>query len=53
VLLRRVATSDHGSKPIRVRGRYRKRNAGSHAADSHAASQAGIPNGIQSSDLIH
>ena len=28
-------------------------NSGSHAPDSHASSQLGIPSGIQMSDVIH
>ena len=53
VLLRRVAVLDQSSEPIDIGGRDGKGNAGSHAADSHAASPPGISTGIQMSDFIH
>jgi hypothetical protein len=53
VLLRRVAVFDQSAQPIKVGRRHRNGNAGSHAADSHAASPPGIPTGIQMSDAIH
>ena len=53
VLLGRVAVLDQGAEPIDVGGRDGNGNAGSHAADSHAASPPGILNGIHPSDLIH
>ena len=53
VLLRRVSVFDHTAKPIKLGGRDGKRNAISHAANSHAASPPGIPVGIQMSDFIH
>jgi hypothetical protein len=40
-------------KPIQVAWGDGKGDVGSHAADSHAADQPGIPIGIQMSDLIH
>jgi hypothetical protein len=53
VLLRRVAVLDQSAKPIKVGGRDGNANAGSHAADSHAASPSGIHARIQMSDAIH
>ena len=53
VLLRRVAVLDQSAEPIKVGRRDGNGNAGSHAADSHAASPPGIPLGIQMSDAIH
>ena len=53
VLLRGVAVLDQSAEPIEVGGRDRYGNAGSHAADSHAASPPGIPTGNQMSDAIH
>ena len=53
MLLRRVAVLHQTAKPIQVGGGNGKRDAGSHAADSHAASPPGIPKGIQMSDAIH
>jgi len=52
VLLRRVAVADQIAEPIQVGRGDGKRDAGSHAPDSHAASPPGIPGGIQMSGLI-
>jgi hypothetical protein len=43
VLLRRVAVFDQSVEPIKVGGRDRNGNAGSHATDSHAPSPPRIP----------
>ncbi len=53
VLLRRVAVPDQSAEPIKVGRRDGKGNTRSHAANSHAASPPGIPDGIQMSDAIH
>ncbi len=53
VLLRRVSVFDQSAKPVKVGGWDGKGNAGSHAADSHAASPQGIPVGIHTSNFIH
>ena len=44
---------DQSSEPIDIGERDGKGNAGSHAADSHAASPPGISTGIQMSDFVH
>ena len=53
VLLRRVAIVDESLQPFAVRRRKGDGDAGAHAPDSHALQVAGIPSGIQMSDLIH
>jgi hypothetical protein len=53
VLLSRVAVPHESPKPVQIVRSDRKRNAASHVADSHTASQSGILIGIQMSDLIH
>jgi hypothetical protein len=53
VLLRRVAVLDQGAEPIKIGGRDGNKSAGSHAAESHAASPPRIDKGIQMEDAIH
>ena len=53
VLLGSVAVLYQAAKPIKVGGRDRNGNAGSHAPDSHAASPTGIPIGILMLDFVH
>jgi hypothetical protein len=53
VLLRRVPVFDDSAEPIKVGLCDGERDAGSHAADSHAASASGIPSGIQMSGANH
>ena len=43
---------DQSAEPIKISGRDRNGDAGSHAADSHAASPPGILPEIQMSDTI-
>ena len=53
MLLERVTIADQGTEPIKVGRRDGKGDAGSHRPDSHPANRAGIPKGIQLSELIH
>jgi hypothetical protein len=53
VLLRRVAVLDQIAKPIKGGRGDGEGDAGSHAADSHAASLSGIATVIQMLDAIH
>jgi hypothetical protein len=53
MFLRCVPVFDDCAQPIKVGLSDRKRNAGSHAQDSHAASLTGIPAGNQMSGAIH
>ena len=53
VLLRSVAVLDQSQQPATVGGQNSDGYSSAHAAGSHTASPAGIPNRIQMSDLIH
>ena len=53
MLLRGVPVFDESLEPIKVGLSDGKRDAGSHAADSHTANTPGIPFGNQMSGAIH
>ena len=53
MLMRCVAIPRERCQTAAISGLESDGNSGSHAPDSHVSSPAGIPSGIQMSDLIH